>query len=340
MDPFLISIIAAVVAGGIGYAVGLGRGRSAGHASGRAEGHRVGVSEGRDTGLEEGKKLGLTEGRRSGSEEGRREGRDEGRKSGLEEGRRQGREEGHTTGFAEGRTKGYEEGRTSGYDEGRSAGLEEGRSELRDGVRASERDAAMREAIARVSAYLKTTVRDPLSGATEESEADELRERIGRAMGALQDLDFFIEDVEERREGTDLVALAQSVARDFAADQEVGVRISLGASTVYADVNGPALMDALYLVLHNAGRFGQGSTVDLSVVVENGSAVIRVRDRGDGFSEEAFQRAFDPFYSSTDDGLGLGLPHARKAVERMGGAIELRNVPDGGAEVEITFPLR
>lgn len=340
MDPVLLSLIAAVAGGGIGYAVGLGRGRSAGHAIGRAEGHRTGVSEGRDTGLEEGKKLGLAEGRRSGSEEGRREGRDEGRRSGIEEGRRQGREEGHTTGFAEGRTKGYEEGRTSGFEEGRAAGLEEGRAELRDGVRVAERDAAMREAIVRVSSYLKTAVREPLAGATVDSDLDELRERIERAMGALQDLDFFIEDIEERREGTDLVALAQSVARDFVADQEVGVRVSLGAATVHADVNGPALMDALYLVLHNAGRFGRGSTIDLAVVVENGSAVIRVRDRGDGFSEEAFQRAFDPFYSSTDDGLGLGLPHARKVVEGMGGAIELRNVPDGGAEVELTFPLR
>lgn len=63
-----------------------------------------------------------------------------------------------------------------------------------------------------------------------------------------------------------------------------------------------------------------------------------MRDRGKGFSEEAFRRAFDPFYSTSDAGLGLGLPHARKVIESMGGRIELRNVPDGGAEVEISFP--
>ena len=105
-----------------------------------------------------------------------------------------------------------------------------------------------------------------------------------------------------------------------------------------AKVNGAALMDALYLVLHNAARFGGGTTVDVTVVKEGGRAVVKVRDRGKGFTEEAFKRAFDPFYSSVADGLGLGLPHARKVVEGMGGAIELRNVPDGGAEVEISFP--
>jgi signal transduction histidine kinase len=97
-------------------------------------------------------------------------------------------------------------------------------------------------------------------------------------------------------------------------------------------------MDALYLVLHNAARFGEGGTIDLSVDQADGRARIVIRDRGQGFTEEAFQRAFDPFYSTSDEGLGLGLPHARKVVEGMGGRIELRNVPDGGAEVEMSFP--
>ena len=107
---------------------------------------------------------------------------------------------------------------------------------------------------------------------------------------------------------------------------------------VRAEVNAQAFMDALYLVLHNAGRFGGSETVDVTLKTESERAVVRVRDRGPGFTEEAFTRAFDPFYSSTDDGLGLGLPHVRKTLENMGGRIELRNVPDGGAEVEISFP--
>ena len=51
----------------------------------------------------------------------------------------------------------------------------------------------------------------------------------------------------------------------------------------------------------------------------------------------AFKRAFDPFYSTSKEGLGLGLPHARTLIEGMGGRVELSNVPDGGAEVEVSF---
>jgi signal transduction histidine kinase len=275
---------------------------------------------------------------------------------------------GAALGFAIGRSG----GRASGVQEGRAAGIHEGRGEadsrfrrmidavkrgrapegvtpdsaeaelhaaLEEGwsPREVERQAALREAIGRVSSFLTTSVRAPLAGAGPDASRAELRERIGQALGALEDLDFFISEVDDARQGTDLSKLAQGVSREFAADQEVGVRLKLGGANIRAEVSPAALMDALYLVLHNAARFGRGATIDLGVEQSGGRAVITVRDRGDGFSEEAFSRAFDPFYSTSEGGLGLGLPHARKVIEGMGGQIELRNVPDGGAEVEISF---
>lgn len=270
-------------------------------------GYTMGRGSGRGTALDEGRALGLKEGMEKGQEEGRRQGRQEGREEGLEEGK----------------------------EAARKAGYEEGLAHARRG----EREAALREAIGRVSAFLHSQVRGPLADANESSDEGELRERIQRALGSLEDLDFFISETGISREGADLAKLAQSVSREFAGDHDVGVRVMLGQATVRAEVNAQALMDALYLILHNAARFGDGNTVDLTVEQEGAQAKITVRDRGPGFTEEAFKRAFDPFYSTSDEGLGLGLPHARKVVEEMGGTITLRNMPDGGAEVEVTLPV-
>ena len=324
MDP-LVGLVGALVPA----AAGFGRGRASGRGGGRGAGRAEGIREGKAAGLQEGTTAGIEEGRRLGREEGHTEGR----VSGLSEGR------GEYEAALRRVIDSVRRGRTPGDLEPGSAEAELHRA-LAEGwaPREVEREAAMREAVTRVSAYLHRAVREPLAGAPPDADRDELAERIGRALGALQDLDFFIEEIEEHREGQDLVKLAQTVSREFAADQEVGVRLLLASPSVHADVNGPALLDALYLVLHNAARFGGGATVDLSVAEENGRARLTVRDRGAGFSEEAFARAFDPFYSTSSEGLGLGLPHARKAIERMGGQIELRNVPDGGAEVEISFP--
>ena len=59
--------------------------------------------------------------------------------------------------------------------------------------REAERNVALVEAIGRVSTFLETNVRKPLIEAGEAAEADELRERIEYALGALSDIDFFLE---------------------------------------------------------------------------------------------------------------------------------------------------
>lgn len=281
--------------------------------------------------------VGFFIGRVSGRSGGVNEGRAEGRQEGLEAGRQEGRQEaerqigGVVEEIARGRRP--KAGAAGGVEAQLARALDMGWT-----PRDAERQQALQEALGRMAGYLDQAIRAPLSGISANADAQELRERIDRALGSLQDMEFFLREPGKDREGRDLGALVQQTTREFAQDQAVGVRMRLDGTPVRAKVNGAALMDALYLVLHNAARFGGGTTVDVTVVKEGGRAVVKVRDRGKGFTEEAFKRAFDPFYSSVADGLGLGLPHARKVVEGMGGAIELRNVPDGGAEVEISFP--
>jgi signal transduction histidine kinase len=255
------------------------------------------------------------------------------RAAGLREGRRESSE--RLWAAAEAVSRGQmPEGATEGSPEGElHRALEAGWA-----PRDSERQAALREALTRVGLFLDRGVRTPLRGGTAKSAPAELRERMDRALGALEDLDFFIKEIPTGTEGQNIAAIVQQVSREFSLDQKVGVRLSLDSEPVRAQVNTAAFMDALYLLLHNAGRFGEGGTVDVSVVEDSGRSVVRIRDRGKGFSEEAFARAFDPFYSTSPEGLGLGLPHARKVLEGMGGRIDLRNVPDGGAEVEVSFP--
>jgi len=268
-----------------------------------------------------------------------------------------GRSGGASAGHARGLAEGVGEGRAATEDRLRAAaqavargGLPENaepgsaEAELREALRRGwtpreeEHQRALREALQRIGGFLDQGVRAHLGGAPADADAEELRERIARALGSLEDLEFYLKEPAQVTEGRDLAQLVQQVTREFALDQAVSVRLSLDDHPVRAAVNPQGFMDAVYLVLHNAGRFGGGGTVDVTVVGENGRALVRVRDRGEGFSKEASKRAFDPFYSTTSDGLGLGLPHARKSIEGMGGQIELSNVPGGGAEVVIYFP--
>jgi signal transduction histidine kinase len=70
-----------------------------------------------------------------------------------------------------------------------------------------------------------------------------------------------------------------------------------------------------------------------------GSAVVEVRDTGPGFTPEALERAFSPFFTTKTEGTGLGLAIVKRLVEEHGGEVGAHNDAAGGARVWIRLPL-
>ncbi len=70
--------------------------------------------------------------------------------------------------------------------------------------------------------------------------------------------------------------------------------------------------------------------------VEN-CVVLRVSDNGPGLSE--IDRIFEPFYSTRETGLGLGLPISKRIIDAHGGDITAGNGSLGGAEFIVRLPL-
>jgi signal transduction histidine kinase len=73
---------------------------------------------------------------------------------------------------------------------------------------------------------------------------------------------------------------------------------------------------------------------------KNGDETIRVsvRDYGVGISDEARERLFEQFFTTKEEGLGMGLTIVRSIIEAHGGKIEAENVPGGGARFHFTLP--
>jgi signal transduction histidine kinase len=203
--------------------------------------------------------------------------------------------------------------------------------------RNAEREDALKQALGRIAAFLEESVETPLKK-VREGDRELLREGVDRALGGLKDLEFFLRDPITPDETHNLVPVVQQVTREFIADWEIAVRFQAPATPVRAHIHRATFMDALYLLLHNAGHFGGGERVDVTVNDEGDHAVVTIRDRGPGFSEESLARARDLFYTTRPTNLGLGIPFARKIIEGFGGNLELSNAPEGGALVRLTIP--
>ena len=68
-------------------------------------------------------------------------------------------------------------------------------------------------------------------------------------------------------------------------------------------------------------------------------ARISIEDTGEGIPPESRQRVFEPFFTTKTHGTGIGLPLAKKFVERNGGKIAISDASSGGAKFDVTFPL-
>jgi len=67
---------------------------------------------------------------------------------------------------------------------------------------------------------------------------------------------------------------------------------------------------------------------------------VEIRDSGSGFTAEAARRAPEPFFSTRNVGLGLGLTVTRKIIEEHKGRVEIADpTAKGSGVVRITLPL-
>lgn len=98
----------------------------------------------------------------------------------------------------------------------------------------------------------------------------------------------------------------------------------------------------LNFVLNAIQAMPHGGLLSISKEINetNKKLKIIISDTGNGIAKEDYKKIFDPFYTTREDGVGLGLSLAHLIIEDHNGELQIESVLGEGTDVIVTFPIK
>jgi PAS domain S-box-containing protein len=170
-----------------------------------------------------------------------------------------------------------------------------------------------------------------------------------RAGDVIHRLRGLLKKGESRSEPVDLNELVDSTTallRSEMIDRRVTVETELAAvlPTVFGD--SVQLQQVLLNLIINAMDAMASTPVEQRRVnictreTQTGTIEVLVKDHGPGIKPANGKQVFEPFYTTKDHGLGLGLTICSTIIHKHEGTLNLKNDDAGGAIAEFSLPAR
>lgn len=215
------------------------------------------------------------------------------------------------------------------------------------------------KALGKLAAHLAHEIRNPIGGI--KGFATLLHEDLGghpdlqkMALSIMQgadDLSAIVSQVLQyarpfhlKYEEVDLIQLVEEIKSLLEADEnwnssiEFRVHHSLLKLTIWLDPH--SIKSALINLFMNAVQaMPQGGKLDVFIDCENTVAVLRIEDTGEGIAPENLSKIFSPFFTTKENGNGLGLAEVHKVIQAHQGWIDVKSEQGKGTLFNIKLPF-
>jgi signal transduction histidine kinase/DNA-binding response OmpR family regulator len=243
-----------------------------------------------------------------------------------------------------------------------NARLYQAERELRKLVEQSQLQLVQTEKLAatgRLAASLAHEINNPLQAIHNslqlmlsfQLEADEQREylqiadeEIERLMGLVAGILEFARPPQRELRTTnlnDIVERVLTLAGKYLQHRRVAVRRELSPDLpsimVAPDELGQVFIN---LVLNAVDAMPEGGALHISSrLAEDGRLAVAFSDTGHGIPAELLDHVFEPFFSTREDGTGLGLTVSNNVVKRHGGEITIESTVGEGTTFTVWLPV-
>lgn len=171
-----------------------------------------------------------------------------------------------------------------------------------------------------------------------------------KATGLTRQLLTFSRGGTPVKKAVDVQPLVEEAVRFLLRGTAVSLRFETAGDLPESEVDVEQLTQVLHNLVINAVQAMEGKG-ELSIYMgrktlgsrdgrlEAGDyLIIRISDSGCGMTNETLERIFDPYFSTKENGTGLGLSVSLSVIQRHGGDIRVRSAPGAGTTFTIYLP--
>ncbi|QJT10180.1 two-component system sensor histidine kinase NtrB [Oceanidesulfovibrio marinus] len=212
-------------------------------------------------------------------------------------------------------------------------------------------------AIGELSTYIAHEIRNPLfaiagfanalmrSSALGENDREKVSiilEESKRLDSILKSTTNFARPTDAKQDWVDVNAMVRETMELFglACDsQKISCCMELDDSIARAKGDADLLKQCVINLIRNAMEAMQGGgKLQLRTGMRDQFISLEAEDNGPGIAEDLREKVFNPFFSTKNQGAGLGLAMTKKIIEEMGGQVELTSRVGQGTTVRLLLP--
>ena len=189
--------------------------------------------------------------------------------------------------------------------------------------------------------HLKTKLADKLSE-SEVALCDRIINSINHLVGTTEQILSFARPVSLSPRPVDLNGVVRKVCQLLQPQIDafrIDERLELADSEVPTLLDETSITSALInLTLNAIQSMPKGGRLTVKTSRINGTSQLTIADTGCGMTSEQIEKVFEPFYTTKTQGLGLGMPYAKKVIEQHRGAIHIESREQAGTQIVIELP--
>ena len=196
---------------------------------------------------------------------------------------------------------------------------------------------------------IERKLKDALKSSSAKSATEPIAESLKICQGEVQRLDSIITNFLEAVRPVDpelnelvLIELIEEVLRVQEvelADRKIEVKIEIDGSIPEILGDRGQIKQVFFNLIKNAMEaMPSGGTLKILARADEEQVTLQFIDNGIGISQENIAKIFDAYYTSKEDGHGLGMMIVQRILRQHGGQIAIESQVDVGTAISLQFP--